>query len=242
MSLTQRRQLNRASAFHALSEQESEHLQSQFPAVPTACIPNGLELDKLQTQAQNVTPTNTFKNLDSDFVFVFMGRLHYKKGIDILINAFSKVVATHPTAKLLIAGSDFGEERMLKNLVDSLQIQNSVIWAGNVDGDTKQRVFDVADVSVLSSRSDVIGLATLEAMNNGIPIIISDQCGAEEIERSRAGVIVPLDSEQLAATMMTMIDTKETLPAMGERAKALVIDKFDAAKNTDSLVTFYRSL
>lgn len=124
-------------------------------------------------------------------LLLFLGRLHEKKGCDLLLQAFAAIARDHPKARLLIAGS--GEmEVPLRALADRLGIAHLVVWLGMVQGDAKWAAFHAADVFVLPSHQENFGIAVAEALGCGLPVLISDRVNiCHEVEASGAGFVAP---------------------------------------------------
>lgn len=125
---------------------------------------------------------------------LFMGRLDPKKGLELLIDAMRILVASHPDAHLMIAGRAEPREfdRKLQTWIRESGVQDRIHLVGFLDGRAKVAAFADADVWVLPSRAENFGVARLEAMAAGVPVVISDQMSlAGRVASSHAGLVGP---------------------------------------------------
>ena len=125
---------------------------------------------------------------------LFMGRMHEKKGCDLLIRAFHNVVARDESKKsfhLIMAGPDErGLMGRLKSLGQSLGVFDQITWTGMLSGDLKWGAFQSADVFVLPSHQENFGIAVVEALACGVPVLISNQVNIwREIQDAGVGLI-----------------------------------------------------
>ena len=165
-------------------------------------IPNGVELPsriKINTKSEN--DKNIIKIL-------YLGRIDYVKGIDILIKAFSIIIEQkkQKNVVLIIAGPDYGFGKYIKKLVFSNNnIRDKVIFKGYVDGEEKSRLFMEADIFVLPSRYDAFPLSVLEAAAHGLPLVISNKCYISEWIKSGEAIIVSAEKHALAESIYNLI-------------------------------------
>jgi glycosyltransferase involved in cell wall biosynthesis len=160
---------------------------------------------------------------DGATLVLFLSRLDPKKGLDLLFAAFSRVRESHPDATLVIAGDgDPAFVARLKQDSDRLGLAASMIWTGFLQGEEKLAVLADADVFVLPSYSENFGVAVVEAMAAGLPVIVSDQVGIHhEISASRAGLVVPCSERELADAIQKMITAPAFRDAAGRNGQEL---------------------
>ena len=107
---------------------------------------------------------------------IFMGRIHPKKGVDILIEAFAGSLAKDPAWHLVIAGPDqMGLRRELEARSASLGVANRITWTGMVKGMMKWGAFAASEVFILPSHQENFGIVVAEALVCGLPVILSDK-------------------------------------------------------------------
>lgn len=124
---------------------------------------------------------------------LYLGRIHEKKGCDLLIEAFAKHAASDPGLNLVMAGPDnSGLSKKLQALAVRLGIQDRIIWPGMLAGDAKWGAFYAAEAFILPSHQENFGIAVAEALACSLPVLISDQVNIfEEVERDGAALVAP---------------------------------------------------
>lgn len=134
-------------------------------------------------------------NLATKEVFLFLGRVHPKKGADLLLHAISlmqKEGSWNPNKMILVlAGpNDNSYASQLVQLAEKLGISESLYWTGMITGDQKWGAFQSAEAFVLPSHQENFGISVVEALSCGIPVLISKSINiSQEIEKDGAGII-----------------------------------------------------
>ena len=126
-------------------------------------------------------------------LILFLGRIHPKKGCDLLLRAFAAARDLEPAAHLVMAGPDGGEwMATLKTLSAELRIDSRVTWTGMLQDDRKWGAFYASDAFVLPSHQENFGIAVAEALACGLPALISDKVNIwREVETEGAGFVAP---------------------------------------------------
>jgi len=124
-------------------------------------------------------------------IVLFMGRLHEKKGCDLLLEAFACIAGRDPTLHLLMAGPDqTGLRGELERLAERHGIAERVTWPGMLEGAMKWGAFNAAEVFCLPSHQENFGIVVAEALACGKPVLISDKVNIwREIEADAAGFV-----------------------------------------------------
>ena len=169
---------SKAKYLHAITLPEADELKKLFPSTNVIEIPNLIDL---KYQVKN-TP-----NLKEKYV-LYLGRIDKKKGIDILINAFSNL--GNKKFRLKIAGAPNDYQKELKNLVKSLDLDNQVDFLGLVTGKEKEILFKNAFVFVAPSHSEVVGMVNLESAIYKTPVITTFQTGLKKEWSNNGGLLV----------------------------------------------------
>jgi glycosyltransferase involved in cell wall biosynthesis len=142
--------------------------------------------------AQREAFLGAFPQLRNRRFLLSLGRIHPKKGCDLLIAAFARVARRHPDLNLVFAGPDpdgLREELMAKAPHFD---HTRVVWTGMVSGDAKWGAFRAAEAFMLPSHQENFGIAVVEAMACGTPVLISDKVNIwREIEAGGAGLVEP---------------------------------------------------
>jgi glycosyltransferase involved in cell wall biosynthesis len=157
-------------------------------------------------------------------ILLFLGRIHVKKGCDLLIQAFAGVAAAEPNLHLIIAGPDqTGWANRLKELARDLGVAERVSFPGMLRDEMKWGAFYSAEAFVLPSHQENFGIAVAEALGCGVPALISDKVNIwREILSREAGLVAP---DTLPGTSRLLSEwlslTGAQREAMGERAREL---------------------
>ena len=121
-------------------------------------------------------------------LILFLARLHWIKGADILVEAFARLLERHDDLHLAIAGPDDGQEHELRRMVAATRIENHVTFPGYLNEHDKREAMVDSDVLVIPSRSEVFAITALEGMMCGLPIVLSSACGLAPMPPADCGV------------------------------------------------------
>jgi glycosyltransferase involved in cell wall biosynthesis len=218
--------------WHATCEQEQLEILALFPSAKVAIIPNGIvaeeflnpEIIAREEYLQHYTNIANSK----DKIVISMARLHKKKGLDILIDAFAKVLKSEPETTLLIAGEDFGEKDKLTKQIQRLNISNKVFLVGQLEGQEKINFFANADIFALSSHNENFGIVYAEAMASGTPILASTHTPWQEVEQLSIGKWVPNTPSATATALIQLLHTDTA--AMGKEAREFITQNYSWKK------------
>lgn len=174
-----------------------------------------------------------------DFVFAFIARKSRDKGAIDMLSAFSRVVNSRPTAKLLFVGPDESDGELLAMKVATPSAFNNVIDIGEVD--SLDALFSVSDTLCLPSYREGFGSIVIDAAAAGVPAIGSRISGlVDAIEDGKTGVLTPAgDIEALSRAMLSMIENTKRREEMGRAARQRVEQYFSADLMYSSLKHFY---
>jgi glycosyltransferase involved in cell wall biosynthesis len=139
--------------------------------------------------------------------FLFLSRIHSKKGCDLLLEALARVGEGNPDLDLVIAGPDEGGLRpQLEAQAARLGISARVHWTGMLEGDLKWGAFHAADAFVLPSHQENFGVAVVEALACGLPVLISDKVNIwPDIVHDEAGIVNPDTVDGTYRSMTTLL-------------------------------------
>ena len=169
--------------------------------------------------------------MDNEKIILFMGRLVYEKGIQHLIAAMPKILENYHDAKLVIAGKG-GMIDELKAQVESLGLGNKVYFTGYLNSKQVQKMYKCADISVFPSTYEPFGIVALEAMLAGVPVVVSDVGGLNEIVshgvngmKSYAG-----NANSIADSILTLLYDHKLCETVTKNAKLKVKQEFNWQK------------
>ncbi|NDQ56954.1 MAG: glycosyltransferase [Acidipila sp.] len=158
----------------------------------------------------------------------YFGRLNFKKGLDILVAAFCAVAREQNDLHLVLAGPDgdgYGE-KIRRWLGDAGMLERAT-FTGNVAGAERVALLQGSAVMMLTSYTENFGQAVAEAMAAGVAVIISDRVNIwPEVERARAGLVVPCDDDAAAAALRKILESPEAAREMGRRGRELALARF----------------
>lgn len=157
----------------------------------------GVEDSKPAVGAREIFLEN-YPALKETRMLLFLGRLHPKKGCDLLIDAFAQIENPMDRWSLVLAGPDqVGWEQELRAQASRLGLEN-VIFTGMLEGEMKRGALETADVFILPSHQENFGMSVAEALAAGLPVLISNRVNIwREIEADHAGYV---ENDDLAGT------------------------------------------
>ena len=142
-------------------------------------IPNGIDLDKFDGFDRDYSFRRNYAS-DNEKIIFTLGRIVNEKGIQHLICALPKIIEHYNDVKLVIGGKGPTLEE-LKALAYRLGVAHRVYFVGFLQGNDVQRMFKCADIAVFPSTYEPFGIVALESMLSGIPTVVSDIGGLDEI-------------------------------------------------------------
>jgi glycosyltransferase involved in cell wall biosynthesis len=233
--------INKASAMHYTSNQERDEAECLQIKAPSHVIPLGLDLTPFLYLPEPGLFYETFPETYGKQVILFLSRLDPKKGVDLLLQAYAKLIANSPNAHLVIAGSgpeDYVEE--LKTMAGLLGISHRMTWAGQVSGTQKLSALAGAALFVLPSYSENFGIALLEAMAAGLPCISTPGVALAQ-EAGGTISLVNCDPNELSNAMVNLLHDVELATRLGSHAAALAKERYSLEALGVSLAELYRS-
>ena len=148
------------------------------------------------------------------------------KGPDILLEAFATVCQKYADVRLLFAGPDFGMRSQLEAEVSALGLADRVTFTGFLNDRARWSAYRRATLVAIPSRAEAMSLVALEAAAAGTPVLISDQCGFSDIASSAGAVVAPPEVDGLSRGLAVMLAPEIDLRAMGEKARAFVLERY----------------
>jgi glycosyltransferase involved in cell wall biosynthesis len=183
-------------------------------------LPNGVREDDFSPDLPYT------RRLPGSPFILFMGRLNPIKGPDLLLDAFARVSGRFPEHHLVFAGPDGGMLAELTASTERLGLSDRVHFLGHVDGSEKADAYRFAQLLVVPSRQEAMSIVALEAGISGTPVLLTDQCGFDEVAALDPRLVVPANSEGLAAGLLALLGSAGELQQIGARTKAFVQAKY----------------
>jgi glycosyltransferase involved in cell wall biosynthesis len=224
----QRRDLNLAAAIHYTSEEESDLARPLRLRAPALVVRHGFDASELRHLPATGDYRRSHPGLSDADLVVFLGRITPKKGIDILLSAFAVVAADHPRARLVVAGpDDEGHGDQVRALVYRLGLEERVHMPGMLLGRAKLELLAAAQVWVLPSHGENFGVAVVEAMACGLPVVITDRVAIhDQVTKAGAGLVVGLNAGEVARAIAAVLDDPGLGRRLGKAGASLVRERF----------------
>jgi len=233
IKLLERANLSGAAAIHVTSKLEkAEFAKLGIPVRRVVVVANGIDLPNLIQPHPGPAATTQKPYVLS------LGRINWKKGLDRLVSAMAYV----PDAELVIAGND--EENYqprLEAMVRDLHLSTRVRFLGPVHDAEKWQLIRSATLFILPSYSENFGIAALEAMACGCPVVVTSEVGlANAIGDAGAGIVVDGEPKQLGTAISTLMSDPVRLRRMGEAGKKLAARDFSWVRIAEQTEQLYQ--
>lgn len=224
-ALVERRNIQGADCLHALTQAEAQQYVRFGAKSPIVIIPNGVSVPKVKDAALFL---ECFPQAKSRRLVLFMARLHPKKGIDMLLEAWDAVVKHHPDALLVVAGPDVeGMRSRLEQFCAEHSIAERVLFTGMLEGAMKWSVLAASECFILPSYSEGLSVGVLEAMGMGLPVVITEPCNMPEVEENGTGWEIKVNKtavQEALEEVLTNTPSQNTI--IGQRAAELISSQY----------------
>ena len=226
------RTLGRIGHVVALTEGEAEEARVLWAARGrelgnrVSVVPNGVD------PAPRVEPTERREARASlglgegDRVVLFLGRLHERKRIPLLVEAFGVFAGRCEAARLILAGPDDGALEEVRAALARLGLTRRVVIPGMVEGKGRREVLAAADLFALVARGEGLPVAALEALAAGLPVVLGRECRLPEVAASGAGLVVDGSVPEIASALERVVLAPDGGAGMGARARLLASERF----------------
>jgi glycosyltransferase involved in cell wall biosynthesis len=233
--------LDRAAFLHVGNVHEREVIKPLKIAAPSEIIPNGAFLEEFASLPARGTFRSAHPELGGDPYVLFLSRLHYKKGLDYLADAFALVAGQRGDVRLVVAGSDDGYQVEFERRIAAHGVSGRTHVVGPLYGDAKLAAFNEAACFCLPSRQEGFSIAITESLACGTPAVVSEDCHYPEVEEVGAGVVTKLEGGAVASGLLRVLAGDRG--AMGEAGRRLVRERFNwPAVAGISLAAYSRAL
>jgi len=242
LALRLRANLNGATAIHYTSEIERDLAASLNLKPRTIVEPNGVDLAEFET----LPPRGVFRAkhpmLGERPIVLFLSRIHPKKGLDLLIPQFAR--AAPVDTALVIAGPDAdGYANEVRAIAERCGIRSRVLFTGMLRGRERVEAFVDADLFALTSYQENFGIAVVEALAAGCPVLISDQVNIHrEIAAAGVGVVVQLTVESVRHELHRWMHDENLRRQAGGRGPAFVRERYDWNRIAEHWAAHYASV
>ena len=220
-----------ARLWRALTQKEAGQIRDYGITAPIVVAPNGLDLSQYarpQTTTQSI-PTPWVPQLPKTRRRVlFLGRIHPKKGLNLLVSAWQQLGRIKTDWELVIAGpDDIGHLAEIKSQIRGLKLGGEIIFTGPMTGPAKLDLLYSADLFVLPSYSEGFSMGILEALACGVPVLATRACNFPEISQSQAGWECEPEVESVLESLRQALQENDTGRAQrGQIGRRLIEQKY----------------
>jgi glycosyltransferase involved in cell wall biosynthesis len=238
------RNIRKADALHYTTEEELVLAKPYVHGSPGFVVPNGVNTSEYEDLPAKGSFRSGYPLLEGKKMLLFFSRINFKKGLDILVEAFRDIHRRHPDSVLVLTGPDdenYGQK--VREWLAQANLSEFVLFTGMLTGRAKLAVLRDADVFVLPSYSENFGISVVEAMACEVPVVISDKVNIwREVVQEGAGLAVPCDAAKVADAVSEILDQPELGIRMGQRGKQLVAKYYEWSQVGSQLEQEYRML
>lgn len=239
--------LDRADAVVFGTNEERDEGRAAINHDRLAVVANGVDCANLGTVFAAMSAVNIHARAPAlkgwSRTILYFSRIHPKKGLDQLTEAFIKISSEFPGVGLLVVGipQDRGLLKRLHQMVTDARLSDRVIIITDMAGPAAKCAFAVADIFALPSHQEGFSMAILEAMAAGKALLITDKCHLNMIESDGAGVVVPDTVAGLEYGLRKLLAVDDSaLALMGAKARDIALANYDWAVVAAQMEVLYR--
>ncbi|QHG18555.1 glycosyltransferase [Nostoc sp. ATCC 53789] len=241
LQLIEKANLNYSKSIHFTSKQEQQEASQLNLSSPSFILPHGVDIPNINPNARQ--HLRQYLNLPNDEpIILFLSRLHHKKGLEYLIPALGKLSDYRFT--FVLAGSGSQEyESEIKSLLVSNGIKNRTHIAGFVKGEIKDLIMQGSDLFALTSYSENFGVAALEALAVGLPVLLTPGIAlADLVVQQHLGYVTELQVTAIAAAIQQVLDCPEEAQKRGDRARKFILENYTWDRIASKQISVYTEI
>lgn len=241
LSIIERGNLQHSRILQFTSTKEVQEVEKLSLGVAPVVIPLGLKIPAEIPNAREKL-CKMFNIPHEQPIILFLSRLHYKKGLDYLIPALSKIKEKQFT--FILAGNGSPDyEHELSELLISNQLENCTYCPGFVTGEIKDILLQGSDIFVLTSHSENFGVVVLEAMAAGLATIVTPGVAlASMIKENQVGYVPELDIVEIAKTIEYCLNHPQEVKVTGIRARQFILENYTWDRIASKMVAVYKDM
>lgn len=215
----------------------------QLPKDKLRIVPNGVYPELFRSVPEQLSSVRDHYAAPDEKIIFYVGRLVMEKGLDQLLEAAPKILATDEQVKLVIAGKGPYAEH-LHAKAKQLGIYHKCYFTGFIDDFTRNALFRSAQVAVFPSLYEPFGIVALEAMAAGTPVVVTDTGGLSEVVQHGKNGLKALanNPDSLAENIIWMLSYPEHAQAMSKQAYQDVETEYNWEKIAEQTIRVYQEV
>lgn len=241
-----KKMIQMANAIHYTVEDEKRQTNENLGINNySIIIPNGLDLQKFRNLYYKTKLIENYPHLKDKKIILFLSRINWIKGLDLLIKAYYKIIKERNNLHLLIVGDDDGDgyRKKVEEWVNNYGISSMVTFTGTLTDDDKLEAYAGSDLFVLPSYSENFGMVVVEAMACGLPVVISNKVGiSKEIGEGKAGIITETTVESLYKGINVLLEDQYLRDELSINGRKFVTNNYDINKVADKMIEAYKNV
>ena len=217
-----------AGGFHSVGDMETQSYR-KFGANPNKIfrVDHGILEENFQIKNRTGILNKLGIDIKNQSYLFYVGRIDPKKGVDLLLHSFQKIVKNHDDLFLVITGTGIKEYvDKIKKMSKDLDINKNVKFSGFVSEDEKLELYESAKMHIVTSHSDVHTTTAIEAMAMGTPVVITKASDFPEIDDYKAGITVDTNIDSIYNAVEELLQDEKKLKEYSKNALRLIQDKF----------------
>ncbi len=241
LKLIEQANLDNSQMIHFTSEKEQQEVSLLGLQKPNCVLPLGISLPtKISDARQRLR--QQFNIPPDEPVILFLSRLHYKKGLECLIPALSKLI--HHRFTFILAGNGTPDyEAEIESLLLKNGLRDRTLVVGFVEGETKDILMQGSDLFVLTSYSENFAVSVLESLAVGVPVLVTPGVAlASVVKQNQLGYVPDLDVTAIAQALEDYFNNTQIAQKMGEQGRQLVAEKYTLEKTALQLQQIYQTV
>jgi glycosyltransferase involved in cell wall biosynthesis len=242
-AVLERRNLDTAAAIHFFNPEERDEARDFGIRAPTFLLPNGVDLEQFDGLPGREALSRQYPDTAHRKLILFLGRLHPKKGLPLLIDAMARLTAHRRDVQLIVAGPDeAGHRAQLEALIRHHRLEEHVLFTGPVVGEQKRLLLGSADLFVLPSHQEGDSVAVKEALAAGLPAVITSPCHFRQVSEAAAGIVVQPVVDEIYGALERLCSDDALRRHMASNARPLIERHFRWDLLGRELVQHYRDV
>ena len=241
LSLFERKNLEYAHCIHAMSTMEAENIRSFGLMNPIAVVPPGLDVASYGLPRETTRVLSDYSIPKVKKLLLFVSRIHPKKGLVCLAQAWGRLCQRYQDWHLVIAGPDEnGHRTEVEKVITDVGASRQTTIVGSVHGEVKRLIYAACDVFVLPTFSENFGIVVAEALASGKPVITTRGTPWSELETHRCGWYIDVGVEPLCDVLREAMNLSDKeRDEMGKRGRRLIEKNYSWPKIAAEMLKVY---